>query len=115
MKTGYPIQDVAYATSLGILLSPIYSGFSDVQTPDPFKFHTENNKDSCRGNGRWIDLFPLHLSLRVIRRNVHKDFTGHVRPVFSEKEVSNQKISVFSTLVELPKAAVPAWCRRRPK
>lgn len=96
MKMGYPIQDVAYATFRRIFLFPVFSDFSCAQTLDPFKFHTENNKDSCRGNGRWIDLFPLHLSLRVIRRNVNKDFTGLSRPVLSRKEVVTGKNPFFA-------------------
>ena len=95
MKTGYPIRDVAYATFQGILLFPVFPAITCAQAPDLFDFHTENNEDNCCDSGRRINIFPLFFSLRVIRRDVHKDFTGHFRPAFCEKEVANQRNTRF--------------------
>jgi len=95
MKTGIITKEVAYAAFQGVLLFPVFPAAYSSQTHDLFNFQEEKIQNNCRRNDRFRGYFPPCISLRVMSRSVHTDFTGHLRPVFNEKEAWNQKNTRF--------------------
>ena len=99
MKTGYLTRNVANAAFQGRLLFPVFPAVYSAQTKYLFSFQTRIFEIACRPDGSWTDVFPLCFLPRVMRRNIHRDFTGRTRPVFCEKEVPTQvKKPVFHTM-----------------
>ena len=115
MKTGTLISSAMRAAVHRILFSPILSAAFSGQTPFFTSIALKETMTTGTGAASGLNIFPSCLALREMRRSHSKAIIGHSRPVLSRKEVVTGKKPVFRTLVELPKAAVPASCRRRRK
>ena len=116
MKTGYLISGAKRAAVYRILFSPILSAVFSGQTPFFTYIALIETMTTGTGAASGLNIFPSCLALREKRRSHTKAITGLSRLVLERKGgATRSKKSVFSTLVKLPKAAVPACGRHRRK